>query len=246
MQTQKPAPRRPRRPSAATILAALALVVAVSGPTGAFAAVSKLITGKQIKNGTVTSKDIADSSLLSKDFKPGQLPAGERGPRGLPGAPGKDGVDGKDGADGYSPFMDVGYDFSMNPRATSSTTFMDVPSAAGSVTVPAGRTAVVVAHFSAESLCSGGSAGDECQIRVLLDGTPMQIDSEGASIFDSVDDGNSLKSAESKSIVRYQENVGPGTHTVQVQDRVKAADGANAPTMRLDNMATVVEAIEQG
>lgn len=81
---------RIRRPSPALVVAFIALFVAGAGTAGA----ARLITGKQIKNSSITSSDIKDRSLLKKDFKPGQLPAGPAGPQGLQGAAGRAGRDG--------------------------------------------------------------------------------------------------------------------------------------------------------
>lgn len=67
----------------ANVCSALALLVALS--TGGAYAASKLITGKQIKNGTITAADIKRQSLTASRFKPGQLPAGPRGRRGRRG-----------------------------------------------------------------------------------------------------------------------------------------------------------------
>ncbi len=77
-------------------LAFAALFVILGGTATAAA----LIDGKNIKAGTVTSKQIKDRSLLAKDFKPGQLPAGERGPAGARGADGAKGEPGASGAKG--------------------------------------------------------------------------------------------------------------------------------------------------
>jgi hypothetical protein len=44
------------------------------------------LTGSDLKNGSVTSSDIDDASLLAADFKPGELPAGPAGPQGPAGA----------------------------------------------------------------------------------------------------------------------------------------------------------------
>lgn len=68
--------------SYANVVATLALVLAVTG--GAYAA-------SQLPKNSVGSKQVKDSSLKAKDFKPGQLPTGTtgpQGPQGRDGAPG--------------------------------------------------------------------------------------------------------------------------------------------------------------
>jgi hypothetical protein len=72
------------RLSPSVVVAMLALFIAMGGT--ASAAVSALITGKQIKNSSITGKDVKDLSLTKKDFK-GRV-AGPRGPRGFRGADG--------------------------------------------------------------------------------------------------------------------------------------------------------------
>lgn len=78
---------RVRRPSAATVIAMLALVVALSAPAWA-GPVKNLITGKQIAKNAITSPKVKDRTLLAKDFKKGQLPAGAPGPIGPQGPAG--------------------------------------------------------------------------------------------------------------------------------------------------------------
>lgn len=93
-----------------------ALFVALGGVSYAAVALPKNSVGsRQIKNGQVKHTDIAknavtsvnvkDGSLLSADFKPGQLvagapgpqgPAGVQGPKGDTGAPGAPGANGAD------------------------------------------------------------------------------------------------------------------------------------------------------
>ncbi len=85
-----------RHLSARTAFAVVALFVILGGTATAAA----LIDGKRIKAGTVTSKQIKDRSLLAKDFKPGQLPAGERGETGARGADGARGPKGEPGESG--------------------------------------------------------------------------------------------------------------------------------------------------
>lgn len=73
----------------------------VSSPMVADAA--RMITGRHIKDGTVTSADIKNKSLRAKDFKPGQLPegpAGPAGPSGSTGPVGPRGLTGPTGANG--------------------------------------------------------------------------------------------------------------------------------------------------
>lgn len=91
----------------------LAVVIALSGTTGAVA--GAMITGKQIKDGTVRSADIANGSLTTADVKDGTLGTADlsvaartalKGATGTPGAPGTPGSPGAPGAptslsDGY-------------------------------------------------------------------------------------------------------------------------------------------------
>lgn len=56
-----------------------ALFVAGAGSATA----ARLITGRQIKNGSVTTKDIRNGTLLGRDFRRGQLKAGPQGPPGV-------------------------------------------------------------------------------------------------------------------------------------------------------------------
>ncbi len=93
----------------------LAVVVAafllLTHPVAAEA--GRMITGKQIKNNTVTSADIKDRSLLAKDFKAGQLPSGATGPEGPAGADGQPGPAGPMGPAGI--VHDESLDGTANP-----------------------------------------------------------------------------------------------------------------------------------
>jgi hypothetical protein len=77
------------RPSPATVIACIALIVALGG-TG-YAAVTlpaNSVGTAQLKKNAVTSLKVKNGSLLSADFKAGQIPAGPAGPAGAAGTAG--------------------------------------------------------------------------------------------------------------------------------------------------------------
>lgn len=91
------------RPSPAMVVAIVALIAGVSG--GATAAT--LITGAQIKDGSVTGKDIKNGSITRRDLAPGtargtQGPQGQQGPQGFQGSQGPAGIQGPPGLRGLS------------------------------------------------------------------------------------------------------------------------------------------------
>lgn len=98
------------RPSYANVVSTLALFIALGGVS--YAAVTlpaNSVSSKQIKRGAVKNSDLGKSavtgskvkngSLLSGDFKPGQLPAGATGAQGLKGDKGDAGTNGTSGRD---------------------------------------------------------------------------------------------------------------------------------------------------
>src|SRR5438034_11121141 len=82
-----------RRPSPATVIALIALFVALGG-TG-FAA-AKLV----LPRNSVGTLQVRNGSLLKVDFKAGQLPRGARGPAGPAGLAGRAGPTGPAGPAG--------------------------------------------------------------------------------------------------------------------------------------------------
>jgi hypothetical protein len=95
-------------PAPATVIAAIALLVALAGTS--VAAVSALprasvgtaqlknnaVTSAKIKNSTVVSADVRNGTLLRGDFRAGQIPAGAQGPQGPAGPPGIIGLERRD------------------------------------------------------------------------------------------------------------------------------------------------------
>lgn len=111
------------RLSYANVMATAAMFVALGGSSYAAVTLSKnSVTSTSIKNGQVKTADLAtnavtsakvkDFSLLSEDFKPGQLvagapgpagpggPKGDTGPTGLQGPKGDTGTNGTNGSPG--------------------------------------------------------------------------------------------------------------------------------------------------
>lgn len=95
-----------RRPSPATVIAVIALVVALGGTSYAAVTLPKNSVGTaQLKNNAVNSLKVANGSLLKADFKSGQIPPGPAGPAGPAGAAGAAGAAGPAGpSDAYSGF----------------------------------------------------------------------------------------------------------------------------------------------
>lgn len=79
-----------------TSVAGLALAIALSSSATA----TLLVTGHQIKNGSVTGKDVKDASLSLRDLTPSARP-GASDADGLPGAPGARGPQGVPGVSNY-------------------------------------------------------------------------------------------------------------------------------------------------
>ncbi len=110
---------RIRRPSAAMVVAGLALLLALGG-TGYAAGIVGIgsVGTPQLKVDAVISSKVKDGSLLARDFKAGQLPrgaqgapgpAGAQGSQGPPGPKGDTGVQGSVGATGPPGFSSLSY-----------------------------------------------------------------------------------------------------------------------------------------
>jgi hypothetical protein len=102
---------RLRKPSPATLIALLALFVALGGSSYAALQLPNGSVGtRQLKNGAVTSKKVKNNSLLVRDFRASQRallrgPQGERGERGLQGVQGVQGVQGPSGRSALTPLQ---------------------------------------------------------------------------------------------------------------------------------------------
>jgi hypothetical protein len=107
--------------------------------------------------------------------------------------------------------------------STSSPTWVDVPGAATSITVPScGRPtcAIILARFSAQTVCTNS----RCWVRTLING--QQADPTGGVIFDvhSTSEGIS-KHIASHGIEQSRAYFSPGTYPVKMQYRVDTTAG---------------------
>lgn len=92
----------------ATLIACLALFVSLSGTATAIT----LITGKNVKDGSLTGKDVKDGSLTKGDLAKGVVtgargPAGPAGPAGEQGEQGLRGPQGPQGTAGTDPWEQI-------------------------------------------------------------------------------------------------------------------------------------------
>jgi hypothetical protein len=187
----------------ANVTSVVALFVALGG--SATAAV--LINGKNIKAGTIAGKaikantigsdKITNGSLLSQDFKAGQLPAGARGPdgpqggQGPQGAAGANGVNGQDGATGPSDIYAAGVAGGSLSQVTTTSAVV-----IASITVPSGsyllgaktNLALVPASQPASAFCrlASPSGGAWDYVNPTLSGTdpgPKFVSLAGADTF---------------------------------------------------------------
>lgn len=125
--------------------------------------------------------------------------------------------------------------FSVSPATTNSPNFVDLPGAVVGVVIPPGLTlARLLIRFSGESLCHAGLQW--CSIRILVDGTEAEPAAGAEFAFDSTDfDTKSGGAWEARAMERSLV-VGPGTHVVWVQWRVRTTE-----TFSLDDWTLVVE-----
>jgi hypothetical protein len=90
----------------ANVVASVALFAALGGSSYAAVAITGQqirdgsLSGRDVRNASLTTSDVHDQTLLARDFKRGQLPAGQAGPQGPKGDPGLKGDAGPQGARG--------------------------------------------------------------------------------------------------------------------------------------------------
>jgi hypothetical protein len=149
------------------------------------------------------------------------------------------------GASG-GPITQVKVKGDTSAQTTTSTSFVNLTGASVRITVPRHQRALILARFSAETDCTGGSTGQWCSARILIGGVEASPASGVDFAMDSVDaDDVSCDPLtcgwESHSMDRSRGPLGPGTYTVRVQWRVNGT-----PTFRLDDWSLTVERVKVG
>jgi hypothetical protein len=104
---------------------------------------------------------------------------------------------------------------SSGGQTTSSNSFVTLPGATTTVSVPARQKALIVVIFTGSSACFGGAAANGCLIRVTIGG--VQANPTGLTIFDSVQAGAGTDVNESHSVIKWRGPLGPGSYPVKVQ-----------------------------
>ena len=150
----------------------IALFVALGGASYAAIKIPKNSVGAaQIKKNAVTSAKVKDRSLLAKDFKAGQIPAGAKGDTGATGATGPAGPT----ASAYAS-NNINPNTSLSPGGTDYTVLDTTIPEAGSGTMTITTRSRVVANASVsvyKGIGAAAAAADvDCQIQAAsLSGT---------------------------------------------------------------------------
>jgi hypothetical protein len=137
-------------------------------------------------------------------------------------------------------------------HTTTSTSFVNMPGASTSITVPAGQKALIIAHFSAESDCYDADVSSWCAVRIMIGGSQGSPAVGSNFAFDSIDSADTAGCSgdgcgwEGHSMDRTRGPVGPGTYTVRVQWAAVPTLFGPAPTFRLDDWSLIVERVKVG
>jgi hypothetical protein len=125
------------------------------------------------------------------------------------------------------------------------TSFVDIPGASVQVFVPSGTSRLIMARYSAESVCSGGSSDAFCSVKIVARNSTTGADTElkpandGGFAFDSTDVGRETSASWESHSVDRSDRLGAGSYTIRAQ-RASISKGA-APTFRLDDWSFTVE-----
>ena len=196
--------------SYANVTATIALIVALGGTS--YAAI-------KLPKNSVTSATVKDRSLMKKDFKTGQLPAGKRGPAGPQGPAGEAGAGGA-GASSAAFFNRAEGLENLIPGTADQTV--------QSLNLPAGNW-VVTAKFVAENATATGTLA----CRLTLGGAPIDslgpagVDFDQGAASHTLTGAGALGAAGAAAVVCNTGNsVGAGTYRARSLTAVQAGSVA--------------------
>jgi hypothetical protein len=118
---------------------------------------------------------------------------------------------------------------SGGPNSTNSAgSFIDIPGAIVTVTVPQKQTGLVVGRFAGESTCNQGPAGSNCRVVMLIQGPGFPaagaiLDGAGDR-FDADDTGDNYP--EAHAVQGWKGGLAPGTYTIRARYHI-----TNPPTV---------------
>jgi len=223
----------------------LALFVALSGSSYAAVALPRNSVGPvQLKSNAVTSAKVKDRSLLSKDFKAGQLPAGPKGdsgatgstgamgaagtagPAGSNGAPGADGATGSQGPPGpqglQGPAGSGGAVF-LGQDLQGLATVPAMPDgqqvASATVMLPAAGRMYVYGHGQMTGYCDTGN------VRLLV-----HVDGTGLAGTARIGSGTAPSPGVSLSPAGVTAGLTAGAHTVALRARCLSGNAVMSPS----------------
>ena len=171
-----------KRPQLGTILASLALIVALGGTA---TAASGLINGKKIKNNTVTGKKLKNKTITKNKLAPATVKA-LKGQKGATGAAGIQGPQGDPGLNGIvSPFFTESGSVNVPADTELGITTLNVP--AGRYIVTANVSITTNATNSVSCGVSANNSGGENSSTYDNDGggrttIPVQFVTENANV----------------------------------------------------------------
>jgi hypothetical protein len=155
-------------------MATIAVFIALGGGAYAITLGKNSIRSKHIKDGQVTSADVADNDLIGSDIDEDtlQIPRGEAGPRGPKGDTGNPGVQGPAGPQGVQ-----GAPGASGVQIVSATSFNDSSSPkTATATCPAGKTVIGSGASIGGSFTSGSSTNTYAEVVVTaIDAGATQV-----------------------------------------------------------------------
>lgn len=130
----------------------------------------------------------------------------------------------------------------FNDTSASTTTLTPLPGMVAKISVPAGKRALLMARFTAETSCSGGgTTGNWCIAEILVDGVEAHPGDGSDYAMDSTNNGaNSEENWQGHALDRSIV-VGPGTHTVTVLGAVTDFGGTGTQIFWTGERSLTVE-----